>query len=66
MTLRHSIRRRWSGGDAALWDNRCTMHCAIDDYGADHRRIHRVAVYDPIGAGPVAVSAIQTDHEAVM
>lgn len=50
------VRWRWSDGDAALWDNRCTMHYAIDDYGTDHRRIHRVTIYDPSGAGPVAAA----------
>ena len=52
----YTVRWRWSDGDAALWDNRCTMHYAIDDYGADHRRIHRVTIYDPSGAGPVAAT----------
>ncbi|WP_420637937.1 TauD/TfdA dioxygenase family protein [Candidatus Poriferisocius sp.] len=49
-----TVRWRWSDGDAALWDNRCTMHYAINDYGDHHRRIHRVTIYDPSGAGPVA------------
>ena len=38
-------RRRWSEGDVGWWDNRCTMHYAIADYGADVTRvIHRVTL----------------------
>ncbi|WP_419919572.1 TauD/TfdA dioxygenase family protein [Candidatus Poriferisocius sp.] len=43
----YTVRWRWSTGDAALWDNRCTMHYALNDYGNDHRRIHRVTIYAP-------------------
>ncbi|MCB0996028.1 MAG: TauD/TfdA family dioxygenase [Acidimicrobiales bacterium] len=42
----YTVRWSWSEGDAALWDNRCTLHYAIWDYGTEHRRIHRVAIYD--------------------
>lgn len=41
----YQIRWRWSAGDAALWDNRCTMHYAVDDYRS-HRRAHRATIYD--------------------
>ena len=39
-----TYRHRWRIGDVAFWDNRATMHCALDDcYG--HRRImHRITV----------------------
>ena len=42
----NTVRWSWSPGDAALWDNRCTMHYAIYAYGTAHRRIHRVVIYD--------------------
>ena len=32
-------RHRWQPGDVVFWDNRCSMHCAIDDYGAEDRRL---------------------------
>jgi taurine dioxygenase len=32
-------RHRWRPGDVVFWDNRCSMHCAIDDYGAGDRRL---------------------------
>ncbi len=43
----YTVRWSWSTGDAALWDNRCTMHYALADYGTDQRRIHRVTIYPP-------------------
>ena len=39
------IRWQWAAGDAALWDNRCTMHYAVDDYGAEFRRARRATIY---------------------
>jgi taurine dioxygenase len=38
-------RWTWTAGDAALWDNRCTMHYAVDDYGDAARVLHRVTIY---------------------
>lgn len=40
------LRWRWSAGDAALWDNRCTMHYAVNDYGDQRRRARRATIYD--------------------
>ena len=40
------IRWKWSAGDAALWDNRCTMHYAVNDYAGERRRARRVTIYD--------------------
>lgn len=42
----NQVRWQWTSGDAALWDNRCTMHYAVDDYGSEHRRARRVTIYD--------------------
>jgi taurine dioxygenase len=39
------IRWQWAAGDAALWDNRCTMHYAVDDYGTEFRRARRATIY---------------------
>lgn len=40
------IRWKWSSGDAALWDNRCTMHYAVNDYGTERRRARRATIYN--------------------
>ncbi len=37
-------RHRWSAGDVVMWDNRCTMHYAIHDYGEQTRLLHRISI----------------------
>lgn len=47
-------RHRWQKGDLLFWDNRCTTHNAIRDYGADQpRHMHRTTIRGerPILAG---------------
>ncbi len=44
------VRWTWSPGDAALWDNRCTMHYAVNDYGTAERVLHRVTIHEPSSA----------------
>jgi len=39
-----TVRWRFSEGDLAIWDNRCTQHYALADYGDTDRRIHRVTI----------------------
>ena len=34
-------RFRWKAGSVAFWDNRATLHCALDDYGDLPRYAHR-------------------------
>lgn len=46
------VRWKWDAGDVAFWDNRCTMHYALLDFGADRRRMLRVALE---GDRPVGV-----------
>ena len=38
------LRWRWQTGDLAFWDNRCTMHYALRDFGDAPRRMIRVAL----------------------
>ncbi len=55
---RHSInenftcRLRWSVHTLAIWDNRCTMHNALNDYSGVRREMYRTSVR---GAAPVGV-----------
>jgi taurine dioxygenase/putative 2-oxoglutarate oxygenase len=38
-------RHRWAVGDAVLWDNRCTQHCATEfDEERHRRRMHRTTL----------------------
>ena len=38
-------RHRWAVGDAVLWDNRCTQHCATEfDEARYRRRMHRTTL----------------------
>ena len=39
-----SCRYRWEAGAVAFWDNRATLHYALDDYGDALRIAHRVTL----------------------
>ena len=43
-------RFRWRPGSIAQWDNRCTQHYAVPDYGGHRRRVERVTL---LGDRPV-------------
>lgn len=47
------VRYRWSKGAIGIWDNRCTMHFAINDYD-ETRVIQRVTVLGDAPRGPEA------------
>ena len=40
------MRWKWTAGDVALWDNRCTMHYALNDYQGERRRAVRATIYE--------------------
>ncbi|MBP2231896.1 taurine dioxygenase [Azospirillum agricola] len=48
----NTVRWHWSPGDVAIWDNRATIHRAVDDYGDLPRIVRRTTV---AGEPPVAV-----------
>lgn len=48
----YTCRFRWEPGSVAFWDNRATMHYAIDDYGSARRFAHRVTVRGDVPFGP--------------
>jgi taurine dioxygenase len=45
-----SYRHRWQVGDLLMWDNRCTTHYAVHDYGQSQRVMHRVTVAGDVPA----------------
>lgn len=47
-----SVRYRWSAGDVAMWDNRCTLHAVANDWEG-RRIIQRITV---LGDKPVGVA----------
>jgi alpha-ketoglutarate-dependent taurine dioxygenase len=61
------LRHRWAPGDVLLWDNRATMHYAVDDYGTADRRMRRVTLRGGAATGPTgATSRIVDDPFAAV
>lgn len=40
----YTCRWSWSTGDVAIWDNRCTLHYALRDFGDEFREVHRITL----------------------
>jgi alpha-ketoglutarate-dependent taurine dioxygenase len=47
-----TCRFRWEAGSVAFWDNRATLHYALDDYGQAARFAHRVTLRGDRPYGP--------------
>jgi taurine dioxygenase len=46
-----TCRFRWRKGSIAIWDNRATHHCALNDYHGERRLMHRITIDgEPLGA----------------
>jgi hypothetical protein len=48
-----ACRLRWSRDTLAIWDNRCTVHNAVNDYSGVRQEMYRTRV---VGAGPAALA----------
>jgi taurine dioxygenase len=56
-----TVRHRWLPGDVVVWDNRSTMHYAIDDYGTAERRMRRITLRGDVAEGPTGVRSRVVD-----
>ena len=45
-------RLRWQPGTLAMWDNRCLLHLAVNDYDGQRRLLHRTTVAGDRPVGP--------------
>jgi taurine dioxygenase len=43
-------RHMWKVGDVVMWDNRCTMHYAVHDYGEQERVLNRITLRGEVPA----------------
>ena len=53
----YTCRFRWRAGSVAFWDNRATLHYALDDYGQTPRFAHRVTLRGDRPFGPAQPAA---------
>lgn len=45
------LRHKWENNDVVIWDNICTAHYAVNDYGLFPRKMRRVTVKGDIPVG---------------
>jgi taurine dioxygenase len=48
-----TCRFNWRKGSIAIWDNRATHHCALNDYHGERRLMHRITI-DGVELQPAA------------
>jgi taurine dioxygenase len=47
-----TCRFKWQKGSMAIWDNRATHHCALNDYHGELRLMHRITIEGEALTGP--------------
>ncbi len=50
-----TCRFHWRQGSMAIWDNRATHHCALNDYHGERRLMHRITI-DGVSLEPAAAA----------
>ncbi len=54
-----TCRFHWRPGSMAIWDNRATHHCALNDYQGERRLMHRITIDGvALEAGSLMATAI--------
>ncbi|MFN8026035.1 MAG: TauD/TfdA family dioxygenase [Acidimicrobiia bacterium] len=59
------VRHRWQPGDVVIWDNRATMHYAVDDYADAGREVRRVTLRGDRPLGPAGQTSRVADDPLV-
>ena len=51
--MKFACRFRWAPGSIAVWDNRYSLHAAINDYDGHRRSMYRASIAGnvPVGLG---------------
>lgn len=55
------LRHRWEKNDIVIWDNTCTAHYAINDYGNAPRKMRRVTIKGTLPYGYNNLKSKETD-----
>ena len=53
------VRWRWESGDLAMWDNRVTMHYAVNDYMPEYRCMNRITIVRDKRSGNFSYAKVQ-------
>ena len=55
------LRHKWEKNDIVIWDNTCTAHYAINDYGDSPRKMRRVTIKGDIPFGYNNIKSKKTE-----
>ena len=58
--VEHQMRFRWRVNSLAMWDNRCTQHAPVYDYGPHRRRVERFSS-DVASSHDTAIRALRIE-----